>query len=112
MRSATFKAVVLWIKKASDSQNANRLRRLQLAAEHSGAWAVAYRDASAATQHSPAALRIRLQPSSKQSSQSGKNGLGIELIKARGGTTGQLHIAARDFDALQGTEWPGFASDA
>jgi len=73
LRSATFQVVVFWINNAHSSyknrrsrknrngDNANRFRRLQLAAEHAGAWAVAYRDIEEAKQHSSAALRICLQ---------------------------------------------------
>lgn len=101
LRSGTFQAVVLWLSKA----NATQLRRLQLAAESSSTWAVAYRHANAASQHSPAALRIRLSPTQASAKQTA--GLKIQLLKARGGGIKSLVIAGPEFDALQGIEWPG-----
>ncbi len=101
LRSGTFQAVIMWLTKA----NAGQLRRLQLAAESASTWAVAYRHAKAASQHSPAALRIRLSPvpASEQTA-----GLKIQLLKARGGAIQNLVISGPEFDALQGIEWPGY----
>ena len=99
LRSGTFQAVIVWLTKA----NAGQLRRLQLAAESGGTWAVAYRHANAVSQHSPAALRIRLSPASSKDS----SGLKLQLIKVRGGAIHNLVIQGSEFDALQGVEWPG-----
>lgn len=62
-------AVLVWAEQVADL----RLRRLQLAAEGSDAWAVLLRSAHACKQHSPAALRMHL----------GADGLSI--LKCRGG---------------------------
>jgi len=42
LRSGTFQGVILWLDPGKDNQQINRLRRLQLAAEQTGVWAVAY----------------------------------------------------------------------
>ena len=109
LRSGTFPAVILWLDPGKDNQQINRLRRLQLAAEQTGVWAVAYQHDCMTSRHSPAALRIRLQPASASSQSTVKpdNGLSLELLKVRGGTTGHLIIPAPDFDTPQGIEWPG-----
>jgi len=109
LRSGTFQGVILWLDPGKDNQQINRLRRLQLAAEQTGVWAVAYQHDCMTFRHSPAALRIRLQPASanNQSTAKPNAGLSLELIKVRGGTTGHLIIPAPDFDSLQGIEWPG-----
>ena len=100
LRSGTFQAVIMWLAKA----NAGQLRRLQLAAESGSTWAVAYRHANAASQHSPAALRIQLSPAPPQQS----SGLKLQLIKVRGGGLHNLVIEGPEFDKSQGIEWPGY----
>ena len=112
LRSGTFQVVIFWIHKARNADKSNKLRRLQLAAEHAGAWAVAYRNIEDAKQHSSAALRICLQAVCFPDSPSDptENGLQLDLIKVRGGNTGRLVIAASEFDAFQGIEWPGAQS--
>ncbi len=62
-------AVLVWAEQVADL----RLRRLQLAAEGSDAWAVLVRSAHARRQHSPAALRVLL------------GGDGLSILKCRGG---------------------------
>ncbi|MCC5867579.1 MAG: translesion DNA synthesis-associated protein ImuA [Gammaproteobacteria bacterium] len=62
-------AVLVWAEQVADL----RLRRLQLAAEGSDAWAVLVRSAQAREQHSPAALRVHL------------GGDGLIILKCRGG---------------------------
>lgn len=57
------------------------LRRLQLAAESSGACGFLYRATTAARQASPAALRLLLEP--------GPEALRIEVLKCRGGWAGR-----------------------
>ena len=112
LRSGTFQVVIFWIHKARNADKSNKLRRLQLAAEQAGAWAVAYRNIEDAKQHSSAALRICLQAVCFPDSPSDptENGLQLDLIKVRGGNTGRLVIAASEFDAFQGIEWPGTQS--
>jgi len=115
LRSGTFQVVIFWINNTRSSpkkryaDNSNRFRRLQLAAEQAGAWAVAYRSIDDAKQHSSAALRICLQAVCFPDSPSDptENGLQLDLIKVRGGNTGRVVIAATEFDAFQGIEWPG-----
>lgn len=112
LRSATFQAVILWLNKVE----AGQLRRLQLAAEAGNAMAVAYRDASAAAKHSPAALRIQLAPAKVSATVSAttgtpvsqNSGLELQILKARGGALQTLLIEGSEFDALQGIEWPGY----
>jgi hypothetical protein len=53
------------------------MRRLQLGAESGHAWGVLFRSASAATERSTAALRLRLE--------STENGLAVHILKRRGG---------------------------
>ena len=56
------------------------LRRLQLAAEAGGSLGILHRPLTAAGEASPAALRLQLQPQ--------RYGLGIHILKARGGRAG------------------------
>ena len=58
------------------------LRRLQLAAEHSGCWSVLFRHSRCRPLPSPSALRIGLQPEPK-------GRLDIEIFKQPGGWAGQ-----------------------
>ncbi len=103
LRTGLFSAVICWIRKTRSRQQ----RRLQLAAETGQAWAVAYRPATAAKEHSPAALRLSLQMQSNE-----KNGLIIDVLKSRGLQTQDIIIQLPDFDASQGVEWPGFSTDS
>lgn len=58
------------------------VRRLQLAAEAGGGLGVLYRPDTAAREHSPAALRLRLRPSPADE-------LLVDVHKCRGGRSGQ-----------------------
>jgi hypothetical protein len=73
LRCAAVGLVVAWPQRAHDRE----LRRLQLAAETSGAALVAYRPAPEARSFSPAALRMTVRPAGA--------GLHLEIIKSRGG---------------------------
>lgn len=64
-----------------------RLRRLQLAAEASGAWAVLFRPARFRHQRSPAALRMHLRPTQDR-------GISVNIFKHRGGYPRQLILHA------------------
>ena len=61
-----------------------RVRRLQLAAEAGGGCGLLYRPLAAALEHSPAALRLQLQPQA--------HGLHVEIRKARGGRAHALVV--------------------
>ncbi|MCC6203149.1 MAG: translesion DNA synthesis-associated protein ImuA [Gammaproteobacteria bacterium] len=71
-------AALGWLERAS----MRVLRRLQLAAEAGGSWALLYRPAHAAEQPSPAALRLLLR--------AGEHGWRIEILKCRGGRHGAV----------------------
>lgn len=96
LRTGTFSAVICWLDKTTSQQQ----RRLQLAAENGHCWAVAYRDATAEKQHSPAALRLSLDACPESS------GLQVDVIKARGGASRTVVIKPHQFDNPQGIEWP------
>jgi hypothetical protein len=72
LRCSSFGAVLAWPTTATDKQ----LRRLQLAAEAGRNLGVLYRPLLAAQEHSPAALRIKLQPVASE--------LQIVIHKSRG----------------------------
>jgi hypothetical protein len=76
LRSGACSAVLLW---GGRWQGAG-LRRLQLAAETGGARAMLFRGPGAARDHSPAALRLLVEPL--------PTGLGIRVLKQRGGRAG------------------------
>lgn len=73
LRSGACGAVLGWPAKPDNRV----LRRLQLAAEAGHAMGVFFRPEAAARQASPAALRLRLEPST--------DGLNIHILKRRGG---------------------------
>ncbi|MGA8205951.1 MAG: translesion DNA synthesis-associated protein ImuA [Woeseiaceae bacterium] len=73
LSSGTCAAVLLWPESLDDRAG----RRLQLAAEKGGSWAVAFRPASARAEPSAAVLRIELQ--------SGAAGTLLTIQKSRGG---------------------------
>jgi hypothetical protein len=73
LRAGTCGAVLAWPATA-DMQ---RLRRLQLAAETGHALGVLFRPGRAAGDISPAALRLKLEPTT--------NGLAVHILKRRGG---------------------------
>jgi len=76
LRCPAFGAVLSWPSGIVDKN----VRRLQLAAEAGGTLGILYRPAEAAREHSPAALRLRLAPTSA--------GLAVDIHKCRGGRTG------------------------
>ena len=89
LRSGSCRAVLGWVDDAGERS----LRRLQLAAETAGAWAVLYRPAARLATSSPAALRMRLTALA--------DGLEVDVLKNRGGRPGQCripwsHIALED----------------
>ena len=114
LRSGLFGAVVAWVHKS----NAQRQRRLQLAAESGGSWATVYRPLRASTEHSPVATRICLglqasTPSAaclKQQSDQQRpvnlHELTLDIIKVRAGSPQIVTIQPAEFDASQGAEWP------
>jgi cell division inhibitor SulA/protein ImuA len=71
-----FGAVLSWPARISDKN----VRRLQLAAETGGSLGILYRPAAAASEPSPAALRLRLEPTA--------DGLAVAILKCRGGRAG------------------------
>ncbi|MHB8624396.1 MAG: translesion DNA synthesis-associated protein ImuA [Sulfuricaulis sp.] len=73
LRAGTCGAVLAWPVTA----DMKRLRRLQLAAETGQALGVLFRPASAAAEHSPAALRLKLEPAA--------GSLAVHILKRRGG---------------------------
>lgn len=73
LSSGTCAAVLLWPESLDDRAG----RRLQLAAEKGGSWAIAFRPASARAESSAAALRIELQ--------SDATGTLLTILKNRGG---------------------------
>lgn len=73
LRAGTCAAVVGWPMRVEGKQ----LRRLQLAAEAGDTWGILFREAAAADQPSPAALRLRLQQD--------EGGTLVSLLKGRGG---------------------------
>ena len=79
LSSGTCAAVLLW----SDTLDDQASRRLQLAAEKGGSWAIAFRPPSARRQPSAAALRIELLP--------GREGTRVSILKSRGGRPAVLH---------------------
>jgi cell division inhibitor SulA len=73
LRCQSFGAVIAWPVTIKDRE----IRRLQLAAEAGHSLGFLYRTPAAATEASPAAMRLRLQP--------GENGdLHIDILKCRG----------------------------
>jgi hypothetical protein len=74
LRSGQCCAVLIW----ADALDGRQLRRLQLAAEASDAWAVLFRSADARRQASPAALRLHLDRQ------------GLSILKCRGGQPTRL----------------------
>jgi len=79
LASGTCAAVLLWPDTLDDQAS----RRLQLAAEKGGSWAIAFRPLAARSEPSAAALRIELQ--------SGEAGTRLSILKSRGGRPAVLH---------------------
>lgn len=82
LKSGRCSAVLLWPQALQDVQ----IRRLQLAAEQGDCMGVLFRPLRAASQASPAALRLRLLPSPL--------GLDVEVLKRRNGWGGR-HCSVR-----------------
>jgi len=80
LKSGACGAVLAW----DCPMTARHSRRLQLAAEASDALAFVFRDARAARQRSPAALRLQLSPDPA--------GLLVTLLKVRGGKRGSVNL--------------------
>ena len=72
LRSGACGAVLAWPTRVHQ----RRLRRLQLAAESGGAWALLFRHQAPSGDASPAALRLRVTPTT--------NSLAVEVLKCRG----------------------------
>ncbi len=79
LSSGTCAAVLLWPRSLDDQTS----RRLQLAAERGGSWAVAFRPVTARAEPSAAALRIELRSS--------RSGTRLSILKSRGGRPAVLH---------------------
>lgn len=77
LRCSSFRVVVTWPTVLRDQD----IRRMQLAAEAGRSTGFIYRPVSAATQASPAAVRMKLQKNANQELQ-------IDLIKCRGARSG------------------------
>lgn len=93
LRSRACGAVLGWL----DAARYSTLRRLQLAAEVGGGIGVLFRSLQAATQPSPAIVRLRVEP--------GRDGLLLYLIKRVGGCpTGPIYLDAGDSNKKQATK--------
>ena len=79
LSSGTCAAVLLWPRLLDDQAS----RRLQLAAEKGGSWAIAFRPLSARHEPSAAALRLELSV--------GHQGTRLAILKSRGGSPAVLH---------------------
>lgn len=91
LRSGACGAVVAWCARLDD----RALRRLQLAAEAAGALAVLIRPLAAATQVSPAALRLQLD-----------RGRELRILRCRGAVGAAPAPFAIDADALARARFP------
>ena len=74
-------AVLAW----STRVHQRRLRRLQLAAESGGAWALLFRRKVSPGDGSPASLRLRVEPAA--------GGLVVEVLKCRGRSGARVEIS-------------------
>jgi len=91
LRSGACSAVLAW----GGRWETSALRRLQLAAETGGGIALLFRNAAAAREHSPAALRLGVRPSMA--------GAEVTLLKQRGGGAGAvLEVPIRERFPLAG----------
>ena len=79
LSSGTCAAVLLWPPVLDDQAS----RRLQLAAEKGGSWAIAFRPLSVRREPSAAALRLELS--------SDHRGTRLAILKSRGGSPAVLH---------------------
>ena len=96
LRSGSLAAVLCWPRQADD----RALRRLQVAAESGQALGFAFRDARAAANPSPAALRLQFEPA-------GDASMRLRVLKCRGGNAPAGSIA---FDRPGRTTADGAAS--
>ena len=80
LRSGACGAVLVWPTRV----HPRRLRRLQLAAESGGAWALLFHRAGTSDDGSPASLRLRVVP--------GADGLAVEVLKCRGRPGARVEI--------------------
>lgn len=81
LRAGTCGAVLAWLTHVDTTV----MRRLQLAAEAGNSWGILFRPLRMASQASPAALRLKLEPTSQ--------GLAVHVLKRRGGwATGPVYI--------------------
>ena len=94
LRTGTFTGVILWVHRSS----AQKQRRLQLAAESGGTWAIVYRPAVARNEHSPVALRMVVTADAQH--------VRLDIIKARGGQARNVALNTCEFDQPQGVDWP------
>lgn len=78
LASGTCAAVLLWPAVLDDQAS----RRLQLAAEKGGSWAIAFRPATARSELSAAALRIELEAD--------RQGTALHILRSRGGKPGVI----------------------
>jgi len=81
LRSGACGAVLVWPARV----HPRRLRRLQLAAESGGAWALLFRGEAPPGDTSPASLRLRVTPAEK--------GLAVEVLKCRSRPGARVEIA-------------------
>ena len=79
LSSGTCAAVLLWPHRLDDQAS----RRLQLAAEKGGSWAIAFRPLAARHEPSAAALRLELSADHR--------GTRLAILKSRGGSPAVLH---------------------
>lgn len=101
MRSGACGAVLAWLELPDE----RRMRRLQLGAENGQTWGVLFRPAAAASERSPAALRLRLEAQ-------GTDVL-VHVVKRRGGPLdGPLRIALNRHPACAPGRRPEGATDA
>jgi hypothetical protein len=93
LRAKSCHVLLAWLRRA----NYEELRRLAVAAEGSSAWVALFRPRSAAEEHSPASLRLALEP-----------GGVLRIVKRRGPpAAAALHLALqKPFHALGRTPLP------
>lgn len=81
LRAGTCGAVLAWLTNVDTVV----MRRLQLAAEAGNTWGILFRPQRMASQASPAALRLKLESTSR--------GLAVHVLKRRGGwATGSVYL--------------------
>lgn len=88
LRSGACGAVLAWPSQVHQ----RRLRRLQLAAESGGAWALLFRRGVSSGAGSPASLRLRVAPADPP----GENRLAVEVLKCRGRPGARMEIPLGD----------------